>query len=506
MASGSSRGRRTGLGAKRTCKKRHPQRAAGGDYYIQHTDKDMVLLIPSELQESVTVVKRVRRSEGVSLPITTDCGWGSLMPHEIIYRVFQLVVDSEGAVPALCRLAQVCRLWRQVASSPDLWLRVSVSRCWIVPTKTDPPNIQNKVKRTIESVIRERLSQVGDFSLHHWNNHIPFVLQLLASSCPLLSSLTLSHCSKVTVSALESLGDRCPHLTSLNLQNCQVDVNAVSRFLEIRGADLRCLYLSFSCQTNNIISLLARGSCPELRLLEVNRGMQERMREVHVSAEGLQTSCPKLEVLRLLNVVFSVKSKTPSYPETPGFTCLQELCLATSSFSLITDGVCKRLLRDCTQLRVLDLRGCYKVTPEGICDLPCTDVERLYLGMYCSDATVKPTLPSTGCALLTRRWCHSLQELDLTGQNFTECDLSQALGILSGAGSNETLQSLNLTGTKVHAAAVRDLLLSCRALTHLDLTSCRNIPRGLRCVYRGLEDVCQCLKTLTSRMVEESRD
>ncbi|XP_069812250.1 F-box/LRR-repeat protein 6-like isoform X2 [Dendropsophus ebraccatus] len=462
MASGSSRGRRTGLGAKRTCKKRHPQRAAGGDYYIQHTDKDMVLLIPSELQESVTVVKRVRRSEGVSLPITTDCGWGSLMPHEIIYRVFQLVVDSEGAVPALCRLAQVCRLWRQVASSPDLWLRVSVSRCWIVPTKTDPPNIQNKVKRTIESVIRERLSQVGDFSLHHWNNHIPFVLQ--------------------------------------------VDVNAVSRFLEIRGADLRCLYLSFSCQTNNIISLLARGSCPELRLLEVNRGMQERMREVHVSAEGLQTSCPKLEVLRLLNVVFSVKSKTPSYPETPGFTCLQELCLATSSFSLITDGVCKRLLRDCTQLRVLDLRGCYKVTPEGICDLPCTDVERLYLGMYCSDATVKPTLPSTGCALLTRRWCHSLQELDLTGQNFTECDLSQALGILSGAASNETLQSLNLTGTKVHAAAVRDLLLSCRALTHLDLTSCRNIPRGLRCVYRGLEDVCQCLKTLTSRMVEESRD
>ncbi|XP_056409439.1 F-box/LRR-repeat protein 6 isoform X2 [Hyla sarda] len=466
MASSSSQGCRAGKRAKKPGKKRRLQRAPKEDYFIQHTDKDMLLLIPNELRETVRVVKRVRRTEeDAGGPITADYGWGSLMPREIIHRIFQLVVGSEGAVPTLCRLAQVCHLWHQVAYSPDLWHQVSVSRCWILPTNNDPPNVQNKVKKTIETLIQQRLSQVCDFSIHHWKNHIPLVLQSLSSSCPLLSSLTLGHCSKVTVDALESVGHHCPHLTSLNLQNCKVDPNAVSRFLSIRGTTLRCLYLTFSSQTNNIFSLLA--------------------------------------VMRLLNVIFSLKSKMSSSPESPGFSHLRELCLATTSFSLISDSMCKRLLRGCARLRVLDLRGCYTVTPEGICDLPCTDLECLYLGMYYNEDTFRPILPHTGCCLLIKRWRHSLQELDLTGLNFSDCELSEALGILCGGGTNDTLQSLSLTGTKVTAAAVRDLLSSCRALTYLDLTSCRNVPRGLKCAYRGVENIRQCLQTLSSRMVEE---
>lgn len=503
MAS-SSQGRRTGKQGKKSGRRRQPQRPPAEDYYVEHTDKDMLLLFPSELQESVTVVKRVRRAEDAGPSITTDCGWGSVIPHEILHRIFQLLVDGEGAVPTLCRLSQVCRLWCQVASSPDLWQRVSVSRCWIIPSKKDPPRLQEKVRKTIEALIQQRLSQVSDFFLHHWTSHTTFVLQSLASSCPLLTSLTLSHCSKVTVGALECVGNGCPRLTSLNLQNSQMDTNAVSRFLTLHGAALRCLYLSFSCQISGIINLLASGSCPELRVLEVNRGMKERMAELHLPVEGLQSSCPQLEVLRLLNVIFSLKSKTSSSPESPGFRCLQELCLATSTYSLLTDGFCKRLLRDCTKLRVLDLRGCYRVTPEGMCDLPCTDVERLYLGMYCCEAAMKSTLPSAGCSLLTRRWRHSLQELDLTGLNFSEDDLSRGLSIMSEGGSNDTLQSLNLAGTKVSSAAVRDVLLGCRALSHLDLSSCRNIPRGLKNNYRGLENVRQCLKTLSARMLEEA--
>ncbi|XP_040289658.1 F-box/LRR-repeat protein 6 [Bufo bufo] len=497
MASRRTRGPHPGKRVKQRGKKRRPP---APDYYVHHTDRDMLLLIPSEMEETVTVVKRVRRAEDASPPVTTDSGWGSVVPHEIIHRVFRLVADSEGAVPALCRLGRVCRLWHQVASSPDLWQRVSVSRCWIIPSKKDPPRIRNKVKNTIEAVIQQRFSQVCDFTLQHWTYHSSVVLQSLSSSCPLLTSLTLSHCSNVTVDGLVSVGERCPHLTSLNLQDSQVDSHAVARFLGVRGATLRCLYLPFSCQTNNILNLLASGSCPELRLLEVNRGMKETMSEVHVYAEGLQASCPKLEVLRLLNFIFSLKSRPSSSVKGPGFSHLQEICLATSTYSIITDSTCSTLLRDCTKLRVLDLRGCYRVSPESICELPCTDLQHLYLGMYLS--AVNRTLPSAGCSLLTRRWRHSLQELDLTGLNFSDSDLSQALGILSEGGVNDMLQSLNLTGTKVPAAAVRDVLSSCQTLTHLDLTSCRNIPRGMRCVYRGREDILQCLKTLCTRMQE----
>ncbi|KAM3928271.1 F-box/LRR-repeat protein 6 isoform 1-T2 [Leptodactylus fuscus] len=504
MASCSSQGRGSGKRHKKVRRRRRGQRPPGQDYYIQDTHKDMLLLIPSEMEESVIVVKRVRRTEDDNHIITTDSGWGSVMPPEILHRVFLMVVGSEGAVPAMCRLAQVCRLWLQVASTPDLWQRVSVSQCWTLPGKKDPPKLQNKVKNTIEALIQHRLSQVSDFSLHHWSDHITLVLQSLASSCPLLTSLTLSHCSKVTADALLSVGERCPLLTSLNLQNSQVDSNALFRFLGLCGSGLQRLYLSFSAQTNSIMNLLASGCCPELRVLEVNRGIQDRTKEVHVCAEELQASCPKLEVLRLLNVIFSLKSKSSLSLESPGFCRLQELCLATSTFSLINDGFCKRLLRDCTQLKVLDLRGCYKVTPEVISDLPCTDLERLYLGMYCS--TMKLALPSSGCSLLTRRWRHSLQELDLSGQNFSEAELSRTLGILCEGGANETLQSLSLVGTKVTAAAIRDILSAGRALTHLDLTSCRNIPRGLKCVYRGREEIQRCLEKLSTKMEEESSE
>ncbi|CAJ0967182.1 unnamed protein product [Ranitomeya imitator] len=254
----------------------------------------------------------------------------------------------------------------------------------------------------------------------------------------------------------------------------QVDSKAVSRFLDVRGSSLRCLFLSVSCQTNNILSLLTSGSCPELRVLEVNRGVEM----VQVWAENLQGSCPKLEVLRLLNYTFQLKSR--SSQEGPGFCHLQELCLATSVCSHTTDADVKRLLRDCTNL------------------------ESLYLGMYSfSSSSVQH---HTGFSTITRRWRHSLQELDLTGLSFCDSELRESLGILTENGTNDTLKSLVLSGTKVSAATVRDVLSGCRALTHLDLSSCRNVPRGLKHAYRGRESVLQCLDMLSSRMQEDSLD
>ncbi|XP_073412625.1 F-box/LRR-repeat protein 6 isoform X2 [Dendrobates tinctorius] len=495
MASHSSHGRHTGKQAKKTRgRRRRCERLPADECYVQHMVKDMLFFLPPDPEEIITVKKRMRKVSA-SPPITTDHGWGSVIPQEILHRVFQLVVESEGAVPALCRLAQVCRLWHHVTSSPDLWRRVSVSTCWKIPKKNNPPRLQMKIRNTIEELIKNRLSQVSDFSLNHWKDHIPFVLQSLASYCPLLTALTLSHCGKVTADALKSVGEHCPHLTSLKLEDSEVDSKAISRFLEVRGSSLRCLFLSSSCQSNKILSLLTSGSCPELRMLEVNR----EVAEVQFCAEDLQGSCPKLEVLRLLNFSFRLKSR--SSQEGPGFCHLQELCLATSIFSTITDTDVKRLLRDCTSLRVLDLRGCYRVSTEGISDLPCTDLENLYLGVYYFlSGRVQY---HTGCSAITRRWRHSLQELDLTGMSFSVSELREALGILAGNGTNDTLKSLVLSGTKVSGSIVRDVVSGCRALTHLDLSSCRNIPRGLKCDYRGRERVLQCLDMLSSRMQED---
>ncbi|CAH2284688.1 Hypothetical predicted protein, partial [Pelobates cultripes] len=345
------------------------------------------------------------------------------------------------------------------------------------------------------------LRMVLNFSLHHWKQQVPFIVQMLSDHCPQLSSLTLSNCHEVTLDALLSVTHNCPRLCSLNLQNSQVESLALPRVLDECGSQLQHLFLTYSTMMKAVISRLAGGSCPDLRVLELNTEMKQGCDDLSFCIESLQTGCPKLEVLRLLNLVWSSKSISRRSEENPGFTELQELCLATSNYSFVSDTVCKRLLRDSTKLKMLDLRGCYRVTPQGICDLPCTDLERLYLGIYCS--TKNLILPGSGSALLATRWQHSLRELDLASQSFNERDLTQALHILSRGGNNETLQSLNVAGTKVTSSAIRNLLRSCQSLSHLDLSSCRCLPRGMKRVYRGEQDIHECLNGLTEELKKE---
>ena len=83
------------------------------------------------------------------------------------------------------------------------------------------------------------------------------------------------------------------------------------------------------------------------------------------------------------------------------------------------------------------------------------ELERLYLGLY--GMSDRLTLAKEGSPLLTQKWCHSLRELDLSGQGFSEKDLEQALAAFSGTpgGSHLALYSLNLRGTRVTPGTVR---------------------------------------------------
>ena len=54
-----------------------------------------------------------------------------------------------------------------------------------------------------------------------------------------------------------------------------------------------------------------------------------------------------------------------------GFPMLEELCIATASFSVMKDQDLTNILYGSTKLRVLDLRGCYGITTAGLAALPC---------------------------------------------------------------------------------------------------------------------------------------
>ncbi|XP_068017204.1 F-box/LRR-repeat protein 6 isoform X2 [Melanerpes formicivorus] len=173
--------------------------------------------------------------------------------------------------------------------------------------------------------------------------------------------------------------------------------------------------------------------------------------------EGLQGACPQLKVLRLLNVTLDPRPcrQPPAGATSPGasagFPQLVELSLASpEGGSGIGDLLLQRLLHRSPGLRLLDLRGCARVTPRGLLDLPCLELERLYLGLPCGSERV-PRL-AEGSAALARKWRRSLQELDLAGRHFEPGDLAQAMAAFS---RDAPLRSLNLAGTKVTAEGLR---------------------------------------------------
>ncbi|XP_068953108.1 F-box/LRR-repeat protein 6 [Petaurus breviceps papuanus] len=427
---------------------------------------------------------------------TSGPGWGDHIPLEILVRIFQVLVASDGAVPFLCRAARVCRLWYDAASHSVLWQKVSLAPPWPPRSKGPPSKVEKRILSSLEWLVPNRFSLLQELSLSHWKNYVPLMLKAVSESCPHLTSLKLSHCQSVTAESLVALPRTCPKLDSLNLQNSQVESAAVVGFLEAAGKQLRQLWLTYSSQMTCIISSLSNGCCPQLQLLEVDTGIKPNSQHFQLHIEALQAGCPQLQVLRLLNLVWSPKMGGRGLSLGPGFPDLEELCLATSTITYVSDEVLHRLLHASPRLRVLDLRGCARLTPAGLASLPCPDLEQLHLGLYGSVIWV--ALPKEGSPLLTWKWHRTLQELDLNGQCYHEEDLKQALIAFSGteSGHSPILRSLSLKGTQVTVATVSSVISSCPALSYLNLSSCRHLPRGLKKAYRGQAEIQWCLDQL----------
>nr|XP_027807699.2 F-box/LRR-repeat protein 6 isoform X2 [Marmota flaviventris] len=263
-----------------------------------------------------------------------------------------------------------------------------------------------------------------------------------------LQKLTLIHWKSQVHAVLKLVSEFCPRLTFLKLSDCH-------------------------SVTTDALVMLARA-CHQLHSLDLQHSM----------------------VLRLLNLMWLPKPSGRGAALGPGFPHLEELCLASSTCNFVSNDVLSRLLHGSPNLRLLDLRGCARITPAGLRDLPCKELEQLHWGLY--GVSDRPSLAKEGSTLLTQKWHHTLRELDLSGQGFSEKDLEQALAAFSGThgGAHPALCSLNLRGTRVTASTISSVISSCPGLLYLNLESCRCLPRGLKRAYRGLEEVQWCLEQL----------
>ncbi|XP_030044579.1 F-box/LRR-repeat protein 6-like [Microcaecilia unicolor] len=237
--------RHSGPGKCVNRKRRRVHRSAPGlGYRVQETDADMLLVVRSGSPERESRPRSSRmRGEARKCPavLRGDPGpWGEKLPVELLLRIFRLLVASEGAVPALCRASQVCRMWHIAAVDPLLWQDASLGFCWLEPGRKQLPQVEKKVRSTAQWLIENRFSLLRNFTLHHWKNNVSFIVKALSENCRHLSSLKLLHCSGVTTDCLLAVALRCPQLESLNLQNSQVDSSAVGVFwrLLVLGSDI----------------------------------------------------------------------------------------------------------------------------------------------------------------------------------------------------------------------------------------------------------------------------
>ncbi|XP_068382267.1 F-box/LRR-repeat protein 6 isoform X2 [Eschrichtius robustus] len=385
-----------------------------------------------------------------------DPGWGDRIPLEILLQIFGLLVAADGPIPFLGRAARVCRRWHEAASQPALWHTLTLSPPLAGRPAKSGTKTEKKLLASLEWLMPSRFSQLQRLTLIHWKSQVHPVLK--------------------------------------------VESTAVVSFLEEAGPRMRKLWLTYSSQTTAVLGALLGSCCPQLQLLEVNTGLNHNSTPLQLPVEALQKGCPQLQVLRLLNLTWLPKPSGRAMTPGPGFPRLEELCLASSTCNFVSNEVLDRLLHGSPHLRLLDLRGCARITPAGLHDLPCQELEWLHLGLH--GTSDRLTLAKEGSLLLTQKWCHTLQELDLSGQGFSEKDLEQALAAFSGTpgGSHLALSSLNLRGTRVTPGTVSSVISNCPGLLYLNLESCRCLPRGLKRAYRGPEEVQRCLQQLLASL------
>ncbi|XP_057388047.1 F-box/LRR-repeat protein 6 isoform X13 [Balaenoptera acutorostrata] len=412
-----------------------------------------------------------------------DPGWGDRIPLEILLQIFGLLVAADGPIPFLGRAARVCRRWHEAASQPALWHTLTLSPPLAGRPAKSGTKTEKKLLASLEWLMPSRFSQLQRLTLIHWKSQVHPVLKLVSESCPRLTFLKLSDCHGVTPDTLIMLAKACPQLHSLDIQHSmvspgvprgpkeawaeltgasvlglQVESTAVVSFLEEAGPRMRKLWLTYSSQTTAVLGALLVGWS---RMGRSRAGCRAR---------DCQASDP----------VFSATSPGQLLPAAPAPGGEHWPQPQQHSPPAARRGPAERLP-------------------------PAAELEQLHLGLY--GMSDRLTLAKEGSLLLTQKWCHTLQELDLSGQGFSEKDLEQALAAFSGTpgGSHLALCSLNLRGTRVTPGTVSSVISNCPGLLYLNLESCRCLPRGLKRAYRGPEEVQRCLQQLLTSLPPASQ-
>ncbi|KAH8371654.1 hypothetical protein KR093_008363, partial [Drosophila rubida] len=421
--------------------------------------------------------------------------WAQKLPEEVLFRIFQLVVDKEGCLPTLFRLGRVCSLWRQVSLRPTLWRTMDLTT-WI----KEKYRTELKLKWFVDN----RCSACTELNVSNWKiTDINCFLIKLSNGCPNLTGITLSGWKGLTSDQLTFLVEHMQKLQRIDLSSINVEMNAsksavginsLCSALQVMGSRLTHLYLAHNRLAGipNIVSVLA-SHCPNLALLDLSNVTTQATSHGVLNIEKLQHGCQKLKVLRVTNSHITPSTAgMQEIMDSPGFPNLEELSVAalTDESRIISDDHLQRILKSSSKLKLLDVRNCTRLTHESLIRLPAWDIKHLFL----SGCSVTRDVGS-GLELIASKWAHSLIELDLAWANVQQ-PIDNALRALAEKGSESPLAHLNLCGSSVSEEAVKEILTNCVHMSSINLASCRGLPRGVKRLMQGPQELHELREVL----------
>ncbi|KAI0232667.1 F-box/LRR-repeat protein 6 [Lamellibrachia satsuma] len=405
--------------------------------------------------------------------------WGETVPPELLLKIFEHVVDTSGSLPFLCRAAKVCRLWHRTACHPRLWKKVDLSYGWVKSTEA-----------TLSWLSENRLSRTTDINLSTWKSltltGFQYLCSILTAHCHMLRAINLSYCVKLTSAAIRLLADRCPNLTSVDLSSLQTDAvscQCLTYLVEKVGQSLTQFNVSGNTLTGFTSVLKAMSDkCPNLEVLEISNA-RFSTDVLLLNIPKMQSGFQRMRVLRFANSKVAMSEVSArKMEESTGFPALEELSLAwggETSNRGVNDHFLSRILKTSHGLHLLDIRGCVNLSTECLADIPVTDLCYLHI----SRSSVGR---DGGLRTIISKWRHSLQELDLSWNQYPDTSLDLAVKRLGENSKTCPLTSVDLTGVSLSCSTIRTLLTGCPKLTSLNLTSCRGMPRGKKRLYTGL--------------------
>ncbi|XP_055839455.1 F-box/LRR-repeat protein 6 [Episyrphus balteatus] len=425
--------------------------------------------------------------------------WGSTIPENVLLKIFQNVVEKEGPLPTLFRLGRVCALWRNVSLTSSLWRSMDLST-WV----KEKYRTELKLKWFIEN----RGRGCTDLNVSNWKvTDISCILAKLSESCPNLTGITLNGWKGFTSDHLTFLVDNIPKLERLDLSSINVEMNAsksavglqsLCNSLQTINGRLTHLHLAHNRLAGipQILTILA-SHCPNLVLLDLSNVRTAAISHGILHVEKLQHGCQKLKVLRVTNSHVTLsQASIQEAMDSPGFPDLEELSVAalTDESRLISDEHLQRILKSSSKLKLLDVRGCTRLTHESLIRLPAWDIKHLFL----SGCSVTRDVGS-GLELIASKWAHSLVEIDLAWANVQQ-PLDNALRALAEKGSESPLSHLNLCGSSVSEDAVKEILANCPNMNSINLSSCRGLPRGVKRLMHGPTEIQELREVLKVQM------